>query len=313
MSKIKTLVLGAAIVDKIIEIEKLPNSGDDICAGSENIAIGGCAYNVANILKNFEVGHDLVVPVGSGIYGSAIERDLEINNYKLFIKDQESDNGYCLCLVEKSGERTFITIKGTECYFKKEWLKSLNTNEYKNIYISGYELEGKSGEVICDFLEDNRHLNFYFAPGPRISYLDESILERIYDLYPIIHLNDKEALEYTGLENIEEAIFEIYNKNNNVVFITLGDKGALYLNPIIAKDKIKDSIKLIKGNKVNIVDTIGAGDSHIASIIASKSLGYSYEESCKIANNVASKVVSIKGPKIDKNIFDKEEYLKCKM
>lgn len=315
MRKIKTLVLGAAIVDKILEIDKLPKSGDDICASSEVLTVGGCAYNVANILKNFEVEHDLVVPVGSGIYGNLVEKDLLNNGYEVLIRDNRKDNGYCLCLVEVYGERTYITIQGTECEFKKEWLCSLNSKDYKNIYISGYELEGKSGEVICDFLESNNHLNIYFAPGPRISNLDKNILERIYDLYPIIHLNDKEALEYTGLSSVEDAIFDIHSKSNNTVFITLGDKGVLYLNPSIAKykNRLKESIKLIDGNKVEVVDTIGAGDSHLASIIAAKSIGYSFEDSCKIANEVASKVVSIKGPKIEKHLFNKGEYLKCKM
>lgn len=315
MRAIKTLVLGAAIVDKIMEIDVLPKSGDDICARKETITVGGCAYNVANILKNFEVEHDLVVPIGSGMHGNIIEQDLLKNGYKVFIKDEKKDNGYCLCLVEESGERTFITIQGSECEFKKEWLLSINPKEYKNVYISGYELEGISGEVICDFLENNNHMDIYFAPGPRITYLDKDLLKRIFDLNPIIHLNDKEALEYTGFKNVEESIFEIHKKSNNTVFITLGEKGVLYLNKDIAKDKekIKDAIKLIEGNKANIVDTIGAGDSHIASIIAGQALGYSYENSCKVANKVAAQVVSTKGPKIEKNLFKKEEYLKCKM
>ncbi len=315
MRKIKTLVLGAAIVDKIMEINKLPKSGDDICIGKEVVTVGGCAYNVANILKNFKINHDLVVPIGSGMYGDLIKKDLFDNGYEVFIKDEKNDNGYCLCLVEDNGERTFITIKGIECEFKKEWLLSLNSKEYNNVYISGYELEGKSGEVICNFLESNLHLNIYFAPGPRIAHLDKNILQRIFDLNPIVHLNDKESLEYTKLDKVEEAIFEIYRKTNNTVFITLGDKGVLYLNPSIAKDesRIKESIKIIKGHKVNVVDTIGAGDSHIASIIAAKSLGYSFEDACRIANKVAAQVVSIQGPKIEKYLFNQGEYLKCKM
>lgn len=291
----KTLVLGAAIVDKIMNINMLPKSGDDIVASQEITTVGGCAYNVANILNNLEVAHDLVVPVGCGMYGHTIEKDLLNNGYEIFIKDENTDNGYCLCLVENSGERTFITVQGTECEFKKEWLDKLDTNKYNKVYISGYELEGKSGGVIAEFLEKNTHMEIYFAPGPRITYLDKDIMNRIYNLSPIIHLNDKEASEYTNKSDLHQAIEEIYEKSNNSVFITLGPKGVLY------KEKNNDPI-IVEGYKAQVIDTIGAGDSHIAGIIGAKSMSYDNISVCKIANKIAAKVVSTKGPKLENKI-----------
>lgn len=291
----KTLVLGAAIVDKIMNINMLPKSGDDIVASQEITTVGGCAYNVANILNNLEVAHDLVVPVGCGMYGHTIEKDLLNNGYEIFIKDENTDNGYCLCLVENSGERTFITVQGTECEFKKEWLDKLDTNKYNKVYISGYELEGKSGGVIAEFLEKNTHMEIYFAPGPRITYLDKDIMNRIYNLSPIIHLNDKEASEYTNKSDLHQAIEEIHEKSNNSVFITLGPKGVLY------KEKNNDPI-IVEGYKAQVIDTIGAGDSHIAGIIGAKSMAYDNISVCKIANKIAAKVVSTKGPKLENKI-----------
>lgn len=291
----KTLVLGAAIVDKIMNINMLPKSGDDIVASQEITTVGGCAYNVANILNNLEVAHDLVVPVGCGMYGHTIEKDLLNNGYEIFIKDENTDNGYCLCLVESSGERTFITVQGTECEFKKEWLDKLDTNKYNKVYISGYELEGKSGGVIAEFLEKNTHMEIYFAPGPRITYLDKDIMNRIYNLSPIIHLNDKEASEYTNKSDLHQAIEEIHEKSNNSVFITLGPKGVLY------KEKNNNPI-IVEGYKAQVIDTIGAGDSHIAGIIGAKSMAYDNISVCKIANKIAAKVVSTKGPKLENKI-----------
>lgn len=291
----KTLVLGAAIVDKIMNINMLPKSGDDIVASQEITTVGGCAYNVANILNNLEVAHDLVVPVGCGMYGHTIEKDLLNNGYEIFIKDENADNGYCLCLVENSGERTFITVQGTECEFKKEWLDKLDTNKYNKVYISGYELEGKSGGVIAEFLEKNTHMEIYFAPGPRITYLDKDIMNRIYNLSPIIHLNDKEASEYTNKSDLHQAIEEIHEKSNNSVFITLGPKGVLY------KEKNNDPI-IVEGYNAQVIDTIGAGDSHIAGIIGAKSMEYDNISVCKIANKIAAKVVSTKGPKLENKI-----------
>ena len=51
----KTLVLGAAIVDIIMKIPRLPKSGEDILCTERKLTIGGCAYNVSNILRSFNV------------------------------------------------------------------------------------------------------------------------------------------------------------------------------------------------------------------------------------------------------------------
>ena len=64
----KTLVIGAAIIDIIMKIKRLPKSGEDILCSETMSAVGGCAYNVAGTLRGFGVDHDLFVPVGRGMY-----------------------------------------------------------------------------------------------------------------------------------------------------------------------------------------------------------------------------------------------------
>ena len=45
----KTLVIGAAIIDIIMKIKRLPKSGEDILCSETVSTVGGCAYNVALI------------------------------------------------------------------------------------------------------------------------------------------------------------------------------------------------------------------------------------------------------------------------
>ena len=70
----RTLVVGAAIVDLMMKVERLPKGGEDIPCKETKTVVGGCAYNVANTLRNLNCEHDLCVPVGSGSFAdSAVE------------------------------------------------------------------------------------------------------------------------------------------------------------------------------------------------------------------------------------------------
>lgn len=149
----KTLVIGAAIIDIIMKIKRLPKSGEDILCSETVSAVGGCAYNVAGTLRGFDADHDLFVPVGRGMYGNMIAGDLEKLGYPILIREEESDNGYCLCLVEEDGERTFITVKGAEGCFRPSWFEQLSQDVYDSIYVAGYQVCGNSGRVISGWME----------------------------------------------------------------------------------------------------------------------------------------------------------------
>ena len=46
----QVLVIGSTCVDVIIRVDHLPHTEENLHPESQRFAIGGCAYNVANIL-----------------------------------------------------------------------------------------------------------------------------------------------------------------------------------------------------------------------------------------------------------------------
>ena len=46
------IVIGAAMLDIVMEIDRIPKSGTDVYAKGQSMMVGGCAYNVADILKH---------------------------------------------------------------------------------------------------------------------------------------------------------------------------------------------------------------------------------------------------------------------
>ena len=123
------------------------------------------------------------------------------------------------------------------------------------------------------------------------------IRDRIYRLSPVLHLNETEALSASGKSNIQDAAAFLYTQTNNTVIITLGEKGCFFFD-----GKESDTISPVPAVQA---DTIGAGDSHIGSVIACLKKGYSLRTAIQKANRVSSAVVSSSGALLSDNAFDK--------
>ena len=300
----KTLVIGAAIIDIIMKIKRLPKSGEDILCSETVSTVGGCAYNVAGTLRGFGVDHDLFVPVGRGMYGDMIAGDLDKLGYQILIREEESDNGYCLCLVEEDGERTFITVKGAEGRFRPSWFEQLSQDAYDSIYVAGYQVCGASGRVISDWMagakDRMKEKRVFFAPGPVITDIDQAVMERILSVGPILHLNEKEAFDYAKQPSVEDCLRYLYGLNHNLVVVTMGASGTMYYDGSVMRQ--------VPAYKTQVKDTIGAGDSHVAAMIAGYSKGLDTEQCVRLANRVASAIVSIQGPVMTGEMFEQQDF-----
>ncbi|MCQ9903758.1 PfkB family carbohydrate kinase, partial [Staphylococcus aureus] len=137
-SQKKVLVIGSAVIDVILNVDSIPSSGSDEFAYSEKTIVGGCAYNVGDILSQFKANYDLMVPVGDGPNGTIIKNKLKKEGKTSLLNNILGDNGWTLCIVENNGERTFLTMPGVEMTWKKNWFKEIDLNKYDYIYVSGY-------------------------------------------------------------------------------------------------------------------------------------------------------------------------------
>src|SRR5574344_1790603 len=103
------LVLGSTCVDVLLNIDHVPLTGEDVSIPEQELRLGGCAYNVSDILRHFSIPITLCSPVGSGIYGLFVESKFAEKKIPVFARISNKENGCCYCLVDKTGERTFLS------------------------------------------------------------------------------------------------------------------------------------------------------------------------------------------------------------
>ena len=294
MQKIKkTLVIGSAVCDVVIPIDHLPSRSEDINLYHQDLSLGGCAYNVCDCLRHFGVPFTAFLPNGGGIYGRFVKEGLRKRGIESFCPSSKEENGCCYCLVEPDGERTFLCYHGAEYLFEEEWFamfeKSREAKDTDSVYVCGLEIEERTGDRIIAFLKRHAEYRIFFAPSARICHILKEKMDQMLDLSPVLHLNEDEALRFTHCEDIVEAGKKLAARTDNTVLVTCGERGCMIFDASGTYTQTKPYPAKDKG------DTIGAGDSHIGSVIALLHKGYTMEEAVRGANRIASAVVSTKG------------------
>lgn len=312
------LVIGSTVVDIIINVDHLPRTQEDVHVLNQHMALGGCAYNASDILRHFKVPYILFSPVGTGAYGDFVRAQLSSRGVSTPIPSPSRDNGCCYCFVEANGERTFISYHGAEYLFERDWFQIPDAETIDAVYLCGLEIEEPTGPNIIEYLEAHPEYRIYFAPGPRISHIDPSLLDRLFALHPVLHLNEEEVFTCAQLapgasalaagtltaekaaaggtsNRLESAAEVVFHMTKNDVIVTLGEKGAYY--------HTADDAGYVPGFRATQVDTIGAGDSHIGAVIACEKRGASLPDAIRTANLVAAKVVETPGALLSEEQF----------
>ena len=283
------LVIGSTCVDVILRIDHLPRTEENIHPQSQRFAIGGCAYNVANILGRAGADMTFITPVGrEGVFGPFVREALEPLGYATMIDLPDAQNGCCYCFVEKNGERTFASVHGAEYTFDPAWMAPYEGKAFDYGYVCGLEVEEHTGEKLVAWLETAKIGTIVYAPGPRGMRVKKELTDRLYALHPVLHINSSEAKALSGCDDLDDALRALHAQTGNTVIATMGAKGVRCLE--------EGRLYTVAGTPAeHVVDTIGAGDSHAGATLLGLCRGMTLEESLFMANGVSAAVVQTDG------------------
>jgi len=289
----KTLILGAAYVDVVVNVPQLPFSGGDVTGDLKSAVVGGSAFNVYGAMSYVNADADLFVPIGKGQYANLVRNELQAKQIPELLSVSDADNGWDISMVEPSGERSFLTIPGIDQIWKNDWLERVDLDDYKYFYVSGYQVENEqiANSVLEALSKRSNDAYLLFDASPRISHLTQRTINQLLTKNVIIHCYEDE-IEYFGAtgDSLDEMAQKIYLKTHSPVLFTLGSKGTYYFDG--------NQSATIPGEKVAVVNTIGAGDTHCGGFLAGLSAGKSIADSIKLANKLAAKVVARESPSL---------------
>ena len=290
----RLLIIGSTCVDVILRLDHLPTTGEDMHP-VQRFAMGGCAFNVAQVPKAYGVDLRFVTPIGDhGVFSDFVRAHLDNAGFRGPITVPDSENGCCYCLVERSGERTFLSVHGIEYSFHAEYMDAFAGERFDYTYICGLEVEETTGGELVAWLEAHPDIagTVVYAPGPRGIEVDTDRTERILGMHPILHLNEQEAQALAGMSGSEDRVLAaaqvLHAKTGNMVIVTRGADGVLWISA-------DGSVHSAPSVPSTVVDTIGAGDSHCGAVLTGLTLGWTEEDTMRFANQIASEVVAQEG------------------
>lgn len=290
----RLLIIGSTCVDVILRLDHLPTTGEDMHP-VQRFAMGGCAFNVAQVPKAYDVDLRFVTPIGDhGVFSDFVRAHLDNAGFRGPITVPDSENGCCYCLVERSGERTFLSVHGIEYSFHAEYMDAFAGERFDYTYICGLEVEETTGGELVAWLEAHPDIagTVVYAPGPRGIEVDTDRTERILGMHPILHLNEQEVQALAGMSGSEDRVLAaaqvLHAKTGNMVIVTRGADGVLWISA-------DGSVHSAPSVPSTVVDTIGAGDSHCGAVLTGLTLGWTEEDTMRFANQIASEVVAQEG------------------
>ena len=209
-------------------------------------------------------------------------------------KHENGITGKCLVMVTPDAERTMHTFLGVSSELSinelhKEYIAASNY-----CYMEGYLVTSESARAANIEARKTAEANgvktaLTFSDPAMVEFFSDALTETIGDGIDLLFCNEHEALSYTKKDSIDDAMDVIKTFSKNFA-ITLGGDGAVVYDGTTLYE--------IAANKIEAVDSNGAGDMFAGAFLYGINNGHSFEEAGKLASLGASQVVSKFGPRL---------------
>ena len=272
----------------------------------KNKKIGGAPLNVASRLKSFGIDVSIISAVGNDNNGKELIeyfKKLDIDTTSIQIKENYPTGVVNVRLNEKGNASYDITYPSA---WDKIRLSIDDTELVKNadffIYGSLASRDESTKKTLLQLLEVAKYR--IFDVNLRVPNYTEKTLIELMKLADFIKFNDDELFEIAKYLNSNHKSLEQNMKfiaketNTDTICVTLGCHGAV----LYYKGKFYNNC----GFKVDVVDTVGSGDSFLASLISKLFSEVDPQEALNFACAVGAIVAQYEGanPEISQSEID---------
>ncbi|TDN87424.1 fructokinase [Salegentibacter sp. 24] len=257
--------------------------------------IGGAPLNVASRLSELGISTEMISKVGDDEKGEKLISYLKSKNIKTenITRDPQYPTGVVNVTLSASGSATY-EIKHPVAWDKIQVSEAMKNSVHKaDAFIFGSLVcrDEISRKALFELLPKAKYR--IFDINLRTPYYNKEVLLKLMDHADFIKFNDDELFEIAQMigspyNSIEQNLQYLSEKTNTeTICVTKGRHGAVLL---------KDNKRYYNsGFKVKVKDTVGAGDSFLASLIAGMLKGEELQKTLDFACAVGALVAGEEG------------------
>ncbi len=246
--KFDVVGFGDVTLDYICFIDNIANFSQSTFISDIKVSSGGCVPIALITVQRLGGKTAFISSLGDDIRGKEIVG--ELNREKIdceavkFIKDELSPISF-IQVDKKQGNRAIAYYSGSCRLLEFDKMAKDKVSIARILHIDGFNPK-----------QDLKAAKFAHSHGIKVMLDANAVFEDTGSLLPFIdYLVTSKAFmyEFTRIENIEDALRQIYDMvNPEILVTTLGAEGSVTL--------LEDEIFFIDSFKVKSVDTTGAGD-----------------------------------------------------
>lgn len=257
-----------------------------------SMAPGGSAANTIHGLAKLGIEAGFISYVGNDDTGKFFEDSMNSVGVKPFLFHTETASGTARTIISRDGERTFATNLGASLELNENVITAELFKNWDYCYVEGYLIANRplfkktiitAKESGCKVVLD---LASYNVVEENRDFLNE-LLPQV----DIIFANEEEAKSLTN-SSAEESLEYIASKVETAI-VKVGKRGSLI--------KRGEERATIGCNKVEVIDTTGAGDMYAAGFLYGLINGYDLERCGTIGNHLAESIIQVIGAKMDES------------
>jgi len=302
------LQMSGAVVDLVYRIEALPEPGSEALASSSDILAGG-GFNAMVAAARAGLSVTYGGGIGTGPFADIVRTAMASFGFPVLQTPNGSlDQGSCVVLVDATGERSFVSKDGAEGVISLETLAPIAAADFNWLLLSGYTLCYRgSRDALRDWVNAlPAGAGLVFDPSPAVGHIPEAILRDVLAKTSWISCNGSEARAITGLADPQAAIAALLCEHCPQAagaVLRLGADGCL-----VALSGA--SAVAVPGFAVSpVVDTNGAGDTHIGAFLAALTRGEAPVAAARTANAAAALSTLRNGPATAPNREETQKFL----
>jgi ribokinase len=282
-------VVGAALIDLISYVPRLPRLGETLHGTDFRMGCGGKGANQAVMAAKLGARVSMVTKRGRDVFGETILANLRsfgVDTAHVSVTD-EAPSGVAPIAVDVNGDNAIVIVTGANDRMSVEDIEAARPAiAAAGVLVCQLEIPLEISRAALEVAREESTLTI-LNPAPAVAGLPQ----RLYELADVFCPNESETELLLGrpIPAGEElaAAEELLARGAGSVVVTLGERGCVVASP--------DGATHLPATPVDALDTTGAGDAFVGSLAYFLARGAPLAAAAERANRIAAVSVRARG------------------